>query len=169
MSSHPEVRLEGHELAALYERYAYLVHRRCLALLGSRSDADDALQETFLRVRRYPPASLPDSPLAWLYTIAQNCCFDLLKRRGREVPSGEEAPLPEPSVGSGQDADRRAVLGAAIRKLDAATREIGLLHHLGGLTQEEVAEATRLSRKTVGKKLHLFEVLVGNYFSLGER
>jgi len=152
--------LTDERLAELYTRYGYLVRRRCLAVLGSAVDAEDAMQEVFVRVRKYgvpqpPPASL----LAWLYTVANRCCYDALGRRGRQEPL-DPAELPQVdqrTVGSLADADRRAVVGAVLRELDEATREMGLLHHLGGLTQEEVAEKTGYSRKTVGKKLQAFE------------
>jgi RNA polymerase sigma-70 factor (ECF subfamily) len=45
--------LEKATLARLYETYGYLVHRRCLSLLKNAQDADDALQEIFVRVQRY--------------------------------------------------------------------------------------------------------------------
>ena len=132
------------------------MHRRCTALLKDRSDADDALQEVFVRVHRY---GRDDSghELAWLYRVAANCCFDLLEKKKREQPAGSEELNAARSSGTPHDADRRAVLGAVLASLDAKTREIGLDHFLGGYTQEEVADRTGYSRKTVGKKLGLFE------------
>ena len=61
------------------------------------------------------------------------------------------------TVGVPGDADRRAVLGQVLRRLDEKTRHIGILHFLDGLTQEEVAAETGFSRKTIGKKLQAFE------------
>ena len=149
------------QLARLYEQYGYLVHRRCLQLVRRPEDAEDALQETFLRVKRYgaPREEGSGSLLAWLYTIAQRCCFDLLKRRGREPTLDEErlAVLDERSQGSPEDADRLALLGLALRQLDGKTRTIGVLHFLDGYTQEEVAAQTGYSRRTIGKKLQQFE------------
>lgn len=161
-------------LAQLYERYGYLVHRRCLALVRTPADAEDALQETFLRAKRYgrtrPGAAGGDagggSTLAWLYTIAANCCFDLMKKRGRE-PVADEADqlaLEHHGHGSAGDADRRALVGLALRQLDEKTRTIGVLHFLDGYTQEEVAAQTGYSRKTVGKKLQAFEDRVRRIF-----
>jgi RNA polymerase sigma-70 factor (ECF subfamily) len=125
------------ELTQLYEQYGYLVHRRCAALLGNASDAEDALQETFLRVKRYGARPTTGSALSWLYTIASD----------------------SRASGSGADADRRALVGAALRTLDERTRQIGVLHYLDGYTQEEVAAQTGYSRRTVGKKLKIFEDL----------
>ncbi|ATB40111.1 hypothetical protein CYFUS_005559 [Cystobacter fuscus] len=146
-------------LGRLYEQYGYLVHRRCLQLVHRPEDAEDALQETFLRVRRYGPPRKDGSLLAWLYTVATRCCFDLMERRGRE-PVAEQAQLATletQAQGSPDDADHRALLGVALRQLDGKTRAIGVLHFLDGYTQEEVAERTGYSRRTVGKKLKLFE------------
>jgi RNA polymerase sigma-70 factor, ECF subfamily len=146
-------------LGRLYEQYGYLVHRRCLHLVRRPEDAEDALQETFLRARRYGPPRDGGSTLAWLYTVAARCCFDLMEKRGRE-PVAEEtqlATLERHGQGSPEDADRRALLGVALRQLDGQTRTIGVLHFLDGYTQEEVAEQTGYSRRTVGKKLKQFE------------
>jgi RNA polymerase sigma factor (sigma-70 family) len=151
--------MDDAQLTRLYEQYGYLVHRRCLQLLRRPEDAEDALQETFLRVKRYGAPREGGSVLAWLYTIAQRCCFDLMERRGREPTAGEEqlAALEEHGQGSPEDADRRALLGRALRQLDDQTRTIGVLHFLDGYTQEEVATQTGYSRRTIGKKLQQFE------------
>lgn len=151
--------MDDAQLAQLYSQYGYLVHRRCMQLVRRPEDAEDALQETFLRVRRYGPPRDGGATLAWLYTVAARCCFDLMQRRGRE-PVAEEAQLATLEAhgqGSPEDADRRALLGAALRQLDDKTRSIGVLHFLDGYTQEEVAEQTGYSRRTVGKKLQQFE------------
>ncbi len=145
--------LQAADLGRLYQKYGYLVHRRCLAILQNRSDADDVLQEVFLRVQRFGNSREPT--LQWLYAIAANASFDYLRRRHREERLAE---VPAPAVNGAQnDPDRRALLGAILRRFDPKTREIGILHHLDGFTQEEVAGRTGYSRKTVGKKLKAFE------------
>ncbi|HVE85418.1 MAG TPA: RNA polymerase sigma factor [Myxococcales bacterium] len=149
--------MEESELARLYEQYGYYVHRRCLALLRSASDADDATQEVFLRVQRYHRTSTAGtSRLGWLYAIAVHCCADLARRRSRE-PLAEDAAAPADRPGAGVDPDRQAVLGTALRRLDVRTCEIGVLHYLDGYSQEEVAAITGYSRRTVFTKLRAFE------------
>ncbi len=152
--------MDDTQLADLYTRYGYLVHRRCLHLLRNPADAEDALQETFLRLKRLDatPAEA-SSTLAWLYTVARRVAFDLLEKRKRAPVAGEHELLALEQRGEGEpaDADRRALVGAALRDLDGDTRTIGVLHHLDGYTQEEVAERTGFSRKTVGKRLGRFE------------
>ena len=76
--------MDDTQLGQLYERYGFLVHRRCLQLVRRPEDAEEALQETFLRVKRYGPPREGEATLAWLYTVASRCCFDLMEKRGRE-------------------------------------------------------------------------------------
>lgn len=150
--------MEEAELAKLYEKYGYYVHRRCLALLRSASEADDATQEVFLRVQRYHRASTAgESRLGWLYSIAVHCCADLARRRSREPLVEDPAAARGDRPGAGVDPDRQAVLGAALRRLDPRTCEIGVLHYLDGYSQEEVATITGYSRRTVFTKLRAFE------------
>lgn len=153
-----EAAVERAELAGLYERYGYLVHQRCVSLLRNEADASDALQDTFCRVQKYGKPDNLGSTLAWLYGVATNCCFDRSRRHQREAAHPDVQLVREGGhVGSPGDADRRAVVGAILARFDDKTRQIGVLHHLDGMTQEEIATQTGYSRKTVGKKLALFE------------
>jgi RNA polymerase sigma factor (sigma-70 family) len=145
-------------LGQLYARYGAFVHRRCRALLGTDSDANDALQETFVRVRRYPPGAEVKALLPWLYAVAARVCFDQLAQRRRAEPVGLlgrlSAWLDRPAPGSVED---RVCLGSELAVLDETTREMAMLHWLDGLTQDEVAAKTGYSRKTVGVKLRSAE------------
>lgn len=146
------------DLRQHYDRYAYLVFRRCRTLLGSRADAEDAMQEVFVRAQQHTPRP-NEAPLAWLYTVATNICFDMVRHRGRATPTAPDAlaDMDFRVVGSALDGDRAALIGRALRQLPEEVCQIGLLHHLGGLTQEEIATERDLSRRTVGKKLGQFD------------
>ncbi len=154
------------KVAQLFETYWFLVHRRCLAILQNRDDADDAQQEVFVRVQRYGHTRTGASTLAWLYSIAFNCCCDLMKRRAKVSPTADEKlwSLVRGVEGHTISSDERALLSSVLRRLDAETREVGLLYHLKGLTQEEVASEKGYSRRTIGKKLHLFNELFQKYW-----
>lgn len=165
--SPPGAPLDVKDISGLYEAYGYLVQRRCLSILGSPADADDALQEVFMRVQRYPAPDDPNATLRWLYAIANRCCFDLHKQRKKADPTPAEQ-LDVRTVGEGVDGDRRAFVGAVLRTVGPKTREIAVLAHVDGYTQEEVAEQTGLSRKTIGKKLKSFEERVRRYLTGGE-
>ena len=143
------------ELGQIYERYAHLVHRRCHRLLGSAADADDAMHDVFLRAQRAPAPRVVGSTLVWLYRISTHCCFDRLRAGVRSAR--QHAALQRGEAMLNADPDHRALVGMVLRKVDAATCEIGLLHHVDGLTQDEIATESGYSRRTVGKKLQHFD------------
>jgi RNA polymerase sigma-70 factor, ECF subfamily len=146
-------------LAQLYSRYGALVHRRCRTLLGNETDANDALQETFMRVKRYPPTDVA-AWLPWLYGVASRVCFDQLakQKRSRPTAGGVLGRLKELMGAVTPDsAEAKLCLGSELSKLDDTSREMALLHWLDGMTQEEVALRTGFSRKTVGVKLKAAE------------
>lgn len=150
------------QLSALYDKYGYYLHQRCLLLLGNRADAEDAVQDVFVRVRSYHGSLKAPVTLAWLYTIANHVCFDKARRRSREEPREppELAGLDPRRLGDPEDADRRAIVSSVMGQIDRRMRDIVILHHIEGWTQEEIAAQTGYSRRTVGKKLAGFAELL---------
>lgn len=124
------------------------------------------MQEVFTRVQRYDRGDAKENVLGWLYTITNNVCFDMLKKRDTAALRNLEelAEIERRHAGSASTADERAFVGAVLRSLDSTTRAIGVLHHLDGYTQEEVASKTGYSRKTVGKKLAQFQAAFEKLF-----
>jgi RNA polymerase sigma-70 factor (TIGR02960 family) len=76
--------------AALTERYRRELHVHCYRMLASFEEAEDAVQETFLRAWR-ARSTFDGSSLvrAWLYRIATNVCLDAIRRSGRRLASME--------------------------------------------------------------------------------
>lgn len=135
----------------LYASYAYLLHRRCRAILRDPTLAEDALQDTFVRLLRGGAGLLgAPEPLRFLYRVADSACFDRLRRRRRSV----EVPEPD-EVGEAPGADpvlRHAVVDL-LEELDDVDRRLAVLAWIDGLTQGEVAREVGLSRVTVNKRL----------------
>jgi RNA polymerase sigma-70 factor (ECF subfamily) len=79
--------------ATLVDRYRRQLQVHCYRMLGSLEDAEDAVQETFLRAWRKRRSFQGRSSFrAWLYGIATNACLDALARRRQPSRSGEANP-----------------------------------------------------------------------------
>lgn len=154
-SGHQDKRLPKHEVAELYRRTGVLVLRRCLLILAEKAEAEDVMQEVFIRLMRYGTFSKADQvPLAWLYRTAERCCFDRLRRLKREpagIPEDKLQLLTSPGGGAQHEAAELVL--RFFHKLDGKLRQVALMHYLDGLPQEQIASQTGWSRRTVGKKI----------------
>jgi RNA polymerase sigma-70 factor (ECF subfamily) len=90
---------------------AHRDHLRAVAyrLLGSASDADDALQEAWLHVARAEPGGVRIAR-AWLTTVVSRVCLDLLRARNAR----REVPLAAPPVASALDPEQEAALADSV-------------------------------------------------------
>ncbi len=156
------------EFARLVEAYSGVIYRLGLKMLGSEQDAEDVLQETFIKALRHLQNFDGRSKLStWLYRIATNEALMLLRRRKQDVVSIEEpfedvgepqAPMqivdwccmPEEELMS---AEVRAYLDQAIDDLSPALRVVFLLREIEGLSTQETAEVLNLSETAVKTRL----------------
>ena len=85
--THPEGRpMEEPGFGQLLDRHRRELHVHCYRMLGSYTDAEDLVQETFLRAWRSRDSHQPGSNLrAWLYRIATNACTDVIRSRRRQA------------------------------------------------------------------------------------
>jgi RNA polymerase sigma-70 factor (ECF subfamily) len=95
------------DFEAIVETERVDVHAHCYRMLGSLHDADDALQETFLRAwRAFPRFEGRSSARTWLYRIATNVCLDAIDRRPKRVlPIDFGPPIP---AGAADPTDARS-------------------------------------------------------------
>ena len=81
------------EFSRLAERHRRELHVHCYRMLGSFEDAEDTVQETFLRAwRRRETFEGRSTFRAWLYRIATNACLDLLAKHRPEPVTGSGMP-----------------------------------------------------------------------------
>ena len=117
-------------------------------LLGRTADAEDAVQEAFLRIFRGAARFRGGASLStWAYRILVNCCYDML-RRGRRRPEGalpDDAALPD---GAGRDQPLRLAIEKALARLDARERTAFLLCEVEGFSHREAGEVLEVSENT---------------------
>jgi RNA polymerase sigma-70 factor (ECF subfamily) len=122
---------------------------------GNREQADDLLQETWMRIHRVRHTYRPGEPvLPWVYAIARRVGVDGY-RRSRRVAAHETAMevLPE----ARQTVERRSSLfdfETLVAALPEAQREVIIMLKVGGLTLEEAARATSSTVGAVKQKAH---------------
>jgi len=138
----------------LYERYSGQIFGFCVNKLGSRDEAEDALQSTFLNAHRaLQRGVVPEAELAWLYKIAHNVCLTRrrsTRRRGRvESPSDLAAVqdvVPAPPQESPEDLMR---LSEALEDMPDSQRRAILLREWQGLSYHEIADELELTQSAV--------------------
>jgi len=145
-------------LVELYRTYGGAIYARCRRILGDHPTAQDATQETFMRVHRHIDR-LPDRQqvLRWIYRIATNYCLNEI--RGRKLRPAPVEQLPESQThGSPDDpiADRQLVQ-RLVHHVPEKLRTVAWLYHVDGLEQSEVAEILEISRRTVVNRLTEFQ------------
>lgn len=135
--------------------YEHDVLRTCLLFVGERSLAEDALQETFLKVWQHMDGyegRNQASVRTWILSIAVNHCRDQRKsawfRRRKESVPVEEAALPLSVVP--QEA-REMYLD--VQRLPDKWKEAVVLHHYHRLTKKETAALLKISRAALDRRL----------------
>ncbi|MGE5359925.1 MAG: RNA polymerase sigma factor [Bacteroidales bacterium] len=138
----------------LVDRHSRSIFRLAYRMVGNQSDADDVVQETFLRAFRQLDRFESRANFGtWLYRIAVNCSLDLLRQKPRRAaePEGEESqeaaadpdvtPSPERLAYS---AEVQARVGVALGALSPAERAAFLLRHFEGHSIEEIGRVLGL-------------------------
>ncbi|MFL5834425.1 MAG: sigma-70 family RNA polymerase sigma factor [Solirubrobacterales bacterium] len=142
--------------AAIFRRYHQSLYRFCLAIVGNPEDAQDALQNTMMKVLRALPGEERKIDLKpWLYRIAHNESIDLLRRRRETRPLDVEHAAP--GYGLAEEAatrDRLRRLIADMRELPERQREVLVMRELAGLDFEEIGSALETSGAVARQTLY---------------
>jgi len=142
-------------LTELYRSYGPAIYARCRLLLMDEGAAEDATQETFLRVwRRLDRVPDAREALYWIYRVATNYCLNELRdRRARDIPSEKLPEVAEPSLAAEARIADRDLARRLIARAHDDLRVVAWLYHVDGFEQEEVARVIGISRRTVVNRL----------------
>jgi RNA polymerase sigma-70 factor (ECF subfamily) len=127
--------------------------RLCMALLGSQSEADDAVQETLLAAHASFEGFRGEGSLrAWLFGIARRRCARMLERRVVGKATEEEADLR--TADELLEVRRRAETARALlEQVRPTEREALVLRYAGELSFREVGEASGIDEATARKRV----------------
>jgi RNA polymerase sigma factor (sigma-70 family) len=139
---------EGDLLAERFESHRAHLHAVAYRMLGSLSEADDALQEAWLRLRRADISDVANLA-GWLTTVVSRVCLDILRTRTsrREEPLDTHLPDPIVTRDDGADPEQQAVLADSVglallvvlETLEPAERLAFVLHDMFAVPFDEIA------------------------------
>ncbi|HXW56034.1 MAG TPA: sigma-70 family RNA polymerase sigma factor [Candidatus Cybelea sp.] len=142
----------------LYRQYAPAIFRFCRRALPAREDAEDATTEIFMKVRQKLGTYDSSRPFtAWLYKVASNHCWDMLRRRRirQDLETGdvESLPLehPDPDQLERLQVERTSKeVRDALARLPDRARMALVLRYYADLSYDEIADTLGVRRAFVG-------------------
>lgn len=146
---------EGDEPAyrELVQRHAEKLHRYALRLLRNAADAEDVVQETFLRLWLHATDYIPSARVAtWLHRIAHNLAVDRLRSRKHTEELADDfelANVPDPQFEQLESKRDAQALHQALDALPARQAAALVLVHLNGLSGKEASEVLGVGETAV--------------------
>jgi RNA polymerase sigma-70 factor (ECF subfamily) len=147
-------------IQGLYERHSFALFRRCRRLLHDADEAQDAMQEVFLKVLENPAQFQGRSAVStYLFGVATHLCLNRVRNRSArderwQVSVAEALHERPPDVHDGVEA--RQLASAILAEEDAETAAMVVYHFVDGLTQGEIATLLGRSRVLVNQRLMRF-------------
>ena len=132
-----------------------MVLRRCRRLLGEEEQAADAMHDVFVQLLVHHERLADTGASSLMYRIATNVCLNRLRSRARRPEDPDSARVYDVVHAVEPDArtEARSLLDVVLGRAPVSSATIAVLHHLDGLTHEEVAEIVGMSVSGVRKRL----------------
>ena len=142
----------------LYRQFAPAIFRFCRRAMPTREDAEDATMEIFMKLRdKLIQYDQSRSFSAWLYRVAANHCWDMLRRRkarhDKDTENIDDLPLeaPEPNQLEKLIEERTSEeVRKALDKLGARARMALVMRYYSDMSYDEIADALGVRRPFVG-------------------
>jgi len=124
-----------------------------LSLVQNTQDAEDILQETYLKIRAAAHLYQPQGkPMAWIFTITRNLSMMTLRKQKRNADLDMENLENDRLFATNMDIQDQLVLHTLLRDMEEAERSIILLHAVSGVKHREIAQALSIPLPTVLSK-----------------
>lgn len=141
----------------LVRKYSGMVYCICSRILCDTVEAEDAVQETFMRAwASFPKYDRRHSVATWLRTIACRLCYDMLRKR--RYPYVTPAPVPDTDPGS----EERLIWMESLKELHQVTKNLSpkqktvfVLHEIEGMDYGEIKRITGFTSIQIKSNLYL--------------
>lgn len=145
------------EIDEYFRQYASLVYRRALVLMGSQADAEDVVQEVFVRAASKLSEFRQEAQIStWLYRITTNYCLTQLRNRGRQLELLRERHDGALQFAGAPDLGDAVGLRQLLAKADPQQAHAAVYVYIDGMTRPEAASAMDVSLRTIGNLLQRF-------------
>jgi RNA polymerase sigma-70 factor (ECF subfamily) len=141
----------GLDVEAAYRRYGPMVLRRCRRLLRDEQEAWDVTQEVFVRLVEHRERLSGRYPSSLLFRMATNLSLNRLRDRRRDPAQPGDEVLHR--IARVEDRDSPLLLERLFARHPESTRTMAVLHHVDGMTLEQVARECGMSVSGVRKRL----------------
>jgi RNA polymerase sigma-70 factor (ECF subfamily) len=136
---------------ALLAAYQDKVFRLCYSMLGDRAQAEDAAQESFLRIWKAMERYRGDAALGtWIFSVTRNVCLTAISKRAAH----RSAPIEEAERAAPQTPPRERDMLRLVKQLPENYRQVVMLFYMEEHSYEEVARMLALPVGTVKTHLH---------------
>ncbi len=137
----------------LIQRYQNKVYTLCYRMIGNASDAEDLMQEIFMRVFVALPSFEERAKFStWLYRVTYNHCLNFLAKQ-RQSGARNEAYTRQTQQLSGSSPEMSAILEQALLRLDKEQRSLLIMKYIMDLEIREIAATLGISQSAVKMRL----------------
>lgn len=143
-----------HWLEEMYEKYKQELFRFLFVILRDTQAAEDALQDTFFKayLHRSSVGNMQYEK-AWIYKIARNTAYDMLRKKKREFPiEKEQLESTLEKNGKSVDMDSSLMYLEMIAELNKTEQEIVSLKIIGGLNYKDIGQVLHMTTASVKKR-----------------
>lgn len=149
------MQIKQQELEELYRAYGSLVFRRACRILHDEQQAEDTMQDVFVRViNNYKDFRQEASASTWLYRITTNICLNKIRDRSRQrgllETKGRASDPTAPTI------DKKIEIKRVLEKLPSELSQVAIYYYLDELEQQEIAQITGIPRRTISHRLESF-------------
>jgi RNA polymerase sigma-70 factor (ECF subfamily) len=130
------------------EEYGDMLYRICLVMLRNTADAEDAVQDTFIRfMQKAPVFQGEEHEKAWLIKVASNVCKDMLRQRDKVTE------LDEATMNTIADSEDDTHILEALMQIPEKFRIVLTLHYIEGYKVDEIAQIIKKTSSAVKMRL----------------